>query len=78
MLFIFSTPGLFRHLWHLKTVVFLHWCLICAALLTLMNTNSTFLLFSEMIKGLVRNETRGGLKIKDRQSSQYDCFTSVA
>jgi len=29
MLFIFSTPVLIRHLWQLKTVVFLHWCLIC-------------------------------------------------
>ncbi len=28
MLFIFSTPVLIRHLWQLKTVVFLHWCLI--------------------------------------------------
>ncbi len=25
----FSTPLLIRYLWHLKTVVFLHWCLIC-------------------------------------------------
>ncbi len=33
MLFIFSTPVLFRHLWLLKTVAFLHWCLICAVLL---------------------------------------------
>ncbi len=24
---------LIRHLWQLKTVVFLHWCLICAVLL---------------------------------------------
>ncbi len=24
---------LIKHLWQLKTVVFLHWCLICAALL---------------------------------------------
>ncbi len=31
----FSTPGLIRHLWRLKTVVFLHWCLICAILLLL-------------------------------------------
>jgi hypothetical protein len=30
MLLMFSTPGLIRHLWLLKTVVFLHWCLICA------------------------------------------------
>ncbi len=29
MLFIFSTPVFIRHLWQLKTVVFLHWCLIC-------------------------------------------------
>jgi len=26
----FSTPVLIRHLWQLKTVVFLHLCLICA------------------------------------------------
>jgi hypothetical protein len=30
MLFIFSTPELIRHLWQLKTAVFLHWCLIHA------------------------------------------------
>jgi len=29
---IFSTPVLIRHLWQLKTVVFLTWCLICAVL----------------------------------------------
>ncbi len=28
MLFIFSTPVLIRHLWQLKTLVFLHWCLL--------------------------------------------------
>ncbi len=33
MLFIFSKPVLIRHLWQLKTAVFLHWCLICAVLL---------------------------------------------
>ena len=26
----FLTPVLIRHLWQLKTVVFLHWYLICA------------------------------------------------
>ncbi len=30
---IFSTPVLIRHLWQLKTVVFLHWYLICTVLL---------------------------------------------
>ncbi len=29
MLSIFSNPVLIRHQWQLKTVVFLHWCLIC-------------------------------------------------
>jgi hypothetical protein len=29
---IFSIQGLNRHLWHPKTVVLLHWCLICALL----------------------------------------------
>ncbi len=33
MLFIFSTPLLIKHLWQLKTVVFQHWCIICAVLL---------------------------------------------
>ncbi len=33
MQFIFSTPVLIKHMWLLKTVVFLHWCIICAALL---------------------------------------------
>ncbi len=33
MLFTFSTTVLNRHLWQLKTVVFLHWCLICAILM---------------------------------------------
>ncbi len=28
----FLTPVLIRHLWQLKTVVFLLWCLICAVL----------------------------------------------
>ncbi len=35
-MFIFSTPVLIRHLWQLKTVVFLHRCLICAFLLKLL------------------------------------------
>jgi hypothetical protein len=30
-----STPVLIRHLWQLKTVVFLHRCVICAVLLEL-------------------------------------------
>ncbi len=29
ILFIFSTPVIIRCLWQLKTVVVLHWCLIC-------------------------------------------------
>jgi hypothetical protein len=30
----FSTPVVIRHLWKLKTVVLLHWYLICALLLS--------------------------------------------
>jgi hypothetical protein len=29
----FSTPVLTRHLWQLKTIAFMHWCLICVVLL---------------------------------------------
>ncbi len=32
MLLIFSTTVFIRHLWQLKKVVFLHWCLIRAVL----------------------------------------------
>ncbi len=35
MLFIFTTPVLIRHPWQLKTVVFLHRCLIRAVLLSM-------------------------------------------
>jgi hypothetical protein len=31
---LFSTPVFIRHLWQLKRVVFLHWYLICAVLLS--------------------------------------------
>jgi hypothetical protein len=30
-------PVLIRHLWQFKTVVFLHWCLICVVLLNRVN-----------------------------------------
>ncbi len=33
----FAMPMLIRHLWQLKTIVFLHWCQIYAALLSLFN-----------------------------------------
>ncbi len=36
---IFSIPVLIRHLWHLKTLVFLHWCLIHTVLLDHNNTS---------------------------------------
>ncbi len=40
MLFIFSTPELIRHLWQLRTIVFLHQCLICSVPLPGTNTLS--------------------------------------
>ncbi len=42
MLFILLTPVLIIHLWQLKTVVFFHWRLIRAVLLTHFNGKSTF------------------------------------
>ncbi len=33
-MFIFSMLVLIRHLWQLETVVFLHWCLIHAPILS--------------------------------------------
>ncbi len=42
MLFIFSTPGLIRHRWQLKTVVFLHWCLIRTVPFNLLYQKSEF------------------------------------
>ncbi len=55
----FLTPVLIRHLWQLKTVVFLHWCLIiCAVPLNKMiNANSKYLLFKYTYVDL--NKKRG-------------------
>jgi hypothetical protein len=39
---LFSTPVLIRQLWQLKTVVFLHWCLICTVLLISLFLIDTF------------------------------------
>jgi hypothetical protein len=36
---VFSTPVFIRHLWQLKTVFFMHWCLLCAVLLALIEEN---------------------------------------
>ncbi len=44
MYFIFSTPVLIRHLWQLKTVVFVHWYLICTVLLAKLPPNFPWLL----------------------------------
>ncbi len=42
MLFIFSTPEIIRHLWQLKTAVFLHWCLICVVPFLSINPEALF------------------------------------
>jgi hypothetical protein len=36
------TPVLIRHLWQLKTFVFLHWCIVCAVLLKEVRSTCTF------------------------------------
>jgi hypothetical protein len=52
MLFIFSTPELMRHLWQLKTSVFLHWCLICAVPLQLIVPYSNIFIMTQPAMGL--------------------------
>jgi hypothetical protein len=42
----FLTPVLIRHLWQLKTVVFLHWCLICAVPLISKETLNALQIFT--------------------------------
>ncbi len=44
MKFIFSIPVLTRHLWQSKTVVFLHWCLLCTVPLSFFNQCATLFL----------------------------------
>ncbi len=49
----FLTPELIRHLWQLKTFVFLHWCLICAVLIP-QNISSSYFCFeaaAEILQG---------------------------
>ncbi len=48
---IFSTLVLIRHLWQLKTVVCLHWCLIRAFLLS--NCNKRVLVYHTSVKRFV-------------------------
>ncbi len=49
MLFIFSTTVLIRHLWQLKTTVFLYWYPIHAALLYKQNFNNLALVQSMIL-----------------------------
>ncbi len=53
MLFIFSMAVIIRHLWQLKTVVFLHWCLIHALLFA--NVNVKRFKFKNMKKNLFKD-----------------------
>ncbi len=58
MLFIFSTSVLIRHLWQLKTVVFLHWGLICAILLLKQHlSEKKFYNFDDRFETSARDET---------------------
>ncbi len=49
MLFIFSTPVLIRHLWQLKTVAFLHGCLIRTVLLIKRHLADRYLINSDFV-----------------------------
>ncbi len=45
----FNTTVFIRHLWQLKTVAFLHWCLICAVPLKIPLTKRVFSSFSSFL-----------------------------
>ncbi len=69
MLFIFSIPVLIRNLWQLKTVVFLHWCIIRTALLKvnlLLGVKATFMLQVHRTFGCLNDELMKwlGTKVK--------------
>jgi hypothetical protein len=53
----FSTPVLIRQLWQLKNVVFLHWCLICTALLN--NIHRAILVITSHINEILSQNARG-------------------
>ncbi len=54
MLLMFSKPVLIRHLWQLKTVDLIHWCIIHAVLLAtksiVLTNNKVFLKIAERFK----------------------------
>ncbi len=52
---IFSTPVLIRNLWQLKTVVFLHWCLICAVQLVYKTNLSPSLVAYFKVTDILKN-----------------------
>ncbi len=49
----FSTPVLIRHLWQLKTVVFLHRCLICTLLLVSCHPRLIFIEYRDRLVTLI-------------------------
>ncbi len=49
LLLIISTPELIRNLWQLKTVAFLHRCLICPVLLSTMTILIMILLITKIL-----------------------------
>jgi hypothetical protein len=65
MLLIFSTPEFIRHMWQLKTAVFLHWCLINSILLNKFKDNK--ILFYKICHWfLVTNKLFTGLNIPNK------------
>ncbi len=82
MQFIFSMPVLIRHLWQLKTVVFLHWCLICAVLLGLLKMNAfkpVYLRLNHCIGMKIKSKCLNGLNlIRRSKSCTKKCLIKIA
>jgi len=71
MLFIFSTPVIIRHLWQLKTVVFLLWCLIHAVLLGLTILRELALGPDKQVEVVRWQHLVGGLKNRSVSKSTF-------
>ncbi len=80
MLFIFSMPVVIRDLWQLKTVAFLHWCLLLAVLFDEIVQNTkicTNLLQKEFYKMSCMRRRRLGTQHNDIQHNDKNNIKNV-
>ncbi len=80
MQFNFSTPVFIRHLWQLKTVIFLHQCLICTVLLKPTEGGSetvskiTFLKIKKLINSTSSSDTSIDVQLGSSETANISIF----